>query len=60
MCATPSRVLKGMRMPGHMGVDTITTKNLELVRIDEDQNIMLIKGSVPGGKNGIVRIKAVK
>ncbi|MDO5328795.1 MAG: 50S ribosomal protein L3 [Coriobacteriia bacterium] len=60
MCATPSRVLKGMRMPGHMGVDTITTKNLELVRIDEEQNIMLIKGSVPGGKNGIVRIRAVK
>lgn len=60
MCATPSRVLKGMRMPGHMGVDTITTKNLELVKIDEKQNIMLIKGSVPGGKNSIVRIKAVK
>lgn len=60
MCATPSRVLKGMRLPGHMGVDTITTKNLELVRIDEDHNIMLIKGSVPGGKNAILRIKAVK
>ena len=60
MCATPSRVIKGMRMPGHMGVDTITTKNLELVRIDEEQNIMLLKGSVPGGKNGIVRIRAVK
>ena len=60
MCATPSRVLKGMRMPGHMGVDTVTTKNLELVRIDEDQNIMLIKGAVPGGKNSILKIKAVK
>ena len=60
MCATPSRVLKGMRLPGHMGVDTVTTKNLELVRIDEDQNIMLIKGAVPGGKNAILRIKAVK
>ena len=60
MCATPSRVLKGMRMPGHMGVDTITTKNLEVVRVDESQNIILLKGSVPGGKNGIVRIRASK
>lgn len=60
MCATPSRVLKGMRMPGHMGVDTITTKNLEVVRVDESQHIILIKGSVPGGKNGIVRIRASK
>ncbi|MDO5426343.1 MAG: 50S ribosomal protein L3 [Coriobacteriia bacterium] len=60
MCATPSRVLKGMRLPGHMGVDTVTTKNLELVRIDEEQNIMLIKGAVPGGKNAILKVKAVK
>ena len=60
MCATPSRVLKDMRMPGHMGVDTVTTKNLKLVRVDEEQNIMLIKGAVPGGKNGIVRVVAAK
>ena len=56
-CATPSRVLKGVRLPGHMGCDTVTVKNLELVRIDAEQNLMLIKGSVPGGKNGIVRIR---
>lgn len=57
MCATPSRVLKGMRMPGHMGCDTVTVKNMEVVRIDEDQNLILVKGAVPGGKNGIVRVR---
>ena len=56
-CATPSRVFKGLRLPGHMGCDTVTVKNLELVRIDEDQNLMLIKGAVPGGKNAIVRVR---
>ena len=57
MCATPSRVLKGVRLPGHMGCDTVTVKNLEVVRIDEDQNLILVKGAVPGGKNGIVRVR---
>ena len=57
MCATPSRVLKGMRMPGHMGCDTVTVKNLEVMRIDEDQSLILVKGAVPGGKNGIVRVR---
>ncbi len=56
-CATPSRVFKGKKLPGHMGCDTITTKNLEVVRIDEDQNLILVKGSVPGCKNGIVRVR---
>ena len=56
-CATPSRVFKGVRLPGHMGVDTVTTKNLEVVRVDAEQNLMLVKGSVPGGKNAIVRIR---
>lgn len=57
MCATPSRVLKGMRMAGHMGNDRVTVKNLEVVRIDEDLNLILVKGAVPGGKNGIVRVR---
>ena len=57
MCATPSRVLKGMRFPGHMGCDTVTVKNLEVVRIDEEQNLILLKGAVPGGKNAIVRVR---
>ena len=56
-CASPSRVFKGVRLPGRMGCDTITTKNLEVVRVDEDMNLILLKGSVPGGKNGVVRIR---
>ena len=56
-CATPSRVLKGVRMPGHMGCDRVTVKNLEVVSIDEDLNLILVKGAVPGGKNGIVRVR---
>ncbi|WP_294439437.1 50S ribosomal protein L3 [uncultured Slackia sp.] len=56
-CATPSRVFKGVRLPGHMGCDTVTVKNLEVVRVDADQNLILVKGSVPGGKNGIVRVR---
>lgn len=56
-CASPSRVFKGVRLPGHMGCDTITTTNLEVVRVDEDMNLILLKGSVPGGKNGVVRIR---
>lgn len=56
-CASPSRVFKGVRLPGHMGCDTITTRILEVVRVDEDMNLILLKGSVPGGKNGVVRIR---
>ena len=56
-CATPSRVFKGLRLPGHMGCDTVTVRNLEVVRIDEDQNLILVKGAVPGGKNAIVRVR---
>ncbi len=59
-CATPSRVFKGLKLPGHMGCDTVTTKNLEVVRIDEDQNLIMVKGAVPGGKNAVVRIRLVK
>lgn len=60
-CATPSRVLKGMRMPGHMGCDRVTVMNLELVRIDAEQNLLIVKGAVPGGKNGLVTVrKAVR
>lgn len=55
--AYPSRVFKGVRLPGHMGCDTVTTKNLEVVRVDEDMNLIMLKGAVPGGKNGVVRIR---
>nr|WP_255467473.1 50S ribosomal protein L3 [Raoultibacter phocaeensis] len=56
-CATPSRVFKGLKLPGHMGCETVTVKNLDVVRIDEDQNLILVKGAVPGGKNAVVRIR---
>ena len=56
-CATPSRVFKGLRLPGHMGCETVTVRNLEVVRVDEEQNLILLKGAVPGGKNATVRIR---
>ena len=56
-CASPSRVFKGVRLPGHMGCDTVTVKNLKLVRVDEEQGLILVRGAVPGGRNGIVRVR---
>jgi large subunit ribosomal protein L3 len=50
-------VFKGLRLPGHMGCETVTVRNLEVVRVDEDQNLILLKGAVPGGKNATVRIR---
>ena len=44
-------------MAGHMGDERVTVKNLKLVRIDEEQNLMLIKGAVPGGKNALVQVR---
>ena len=58
---TPGRVFKGMRMAGRTGGDRITTQNLEIVRIDAERNLVLIKGAVPGADGGLVMIrKAVK
>lgn len=59
-CATPARVFKGKRLPGHMGVDTVTTRNLKVVRVDAEQNLILLKGSVPGGINSIVRVRIAR
>ena len=56
-CAYPARVLKGVKMAGHMGNARVTVKNLSVVRIDAEQNLMLVKGAVPGGKNGLVAIR---
>jgi large subunit ribosomal protein L3 len=56
-CATPSRVFKGMRLPGHMGVDRVTVKNLEVVKIDSEQNLLLVKGAVPGGKGALLSVR---
>ena len=55
-CAYPARVRKGLHMAGHMGHERVTVKNLKLVRIDPEQNLMLIKGAVPGGKDALVEI----
>ncbi len=52
----PSRVLKGLRMGGQMGNKRISVRNLEIVEIFPDQNLLLVKGSVPGGKNGLLEI----
>lgn len=56
-CATPSRVFKGSRMPGHMGSDTVTVRNIQVVRVDAEQNLLLVKGAVPGGKNSLLTIR---
>ncbi len=53
----PSRVVKGMRMGGHMGNKQITVRNLKIVRIDLENNLVLIEGSVPGGPNAVVVIR---
>ena len=57
MCTTPGRVFKGMRMAGHMGSRRATVCNLEVVEADPARNLLLIKGAVPGMKNGLVIIK---
>jgi len=57
MCATPSRIFKGKKLPGRMGGVRRTAKNLSLVRIDSENHLLFVKGSVPGANNGIVFIR---
>ncbi len=60
-CQTPGRVFKGKRMAGHMGASNRTMQNLEVVRVDADRNLLLVKGAVPGAKGGNVVVRpAVK
>ena len=54
---SPGRVLKGTKMPGHMGNEQVTARKLEVIQVDSEKNIMLVKGAVPGAKNGILLIK---
>ena len=56
-CSSPSRVFKGKGMPGHMGSVQITTQNLEIVRVDAENNLLLVKGAVPGAKKCLVTVK---
>jgi large subunit ribosomal protein L3 len=55
--ATPSRVFKGIRGPGQMGNKRVTQKGLEIVRVDPGQNLMLVRGAVPGPRNGLVEVR---
>ncbi|MDY6079113.1 MAG: 50S ribosomal protein L3 [Ezakiella sp.] len=54
----PGRVFKGKRMEGRMGNEKVTVQNLEIVRVDADKNLLLVKGAVPGARNGMVLVKA--
>ena len=56
-CSDPSKVFKGKRMPGHMGHVKVTVQNLEVVRVDAENNLLLVKGAVPGPKKSLVTIK---
>ena len=56
-CQTPGRVFKGKKMSGHMGAERVTTKNLEVVRVDQENNLLLIKGAVPGAKTSTVIVR---
>ncbi|MDX2426509.1 MAG: 50S ribosomal protein L3 [Cycloclasticus sp.] len=60
-CQTPGRVLKGKKMAGHMGHEKVTTQNLEIVKVDVEKSVLLIKGAIPGSKNGdVIVTPAVK
>jgi len=60
-CQTPGRVLKGKKMAGHMGNERVTTQNLEVVKVDIEKSVILVKGAIPGSKNGdVVITPAVK
>ncbi|MBP1545797.1 MAG: 50S ribosomal protein L3 [Oscillospiraceae bacterium] len=55
-CSSPSRIFKGKALPGHMGAERVTVQNLEIVKIDVENNLIAVKGAIPGPKNGIVTI----
>lgn len=55
-CSSPSRVFKHKNLPGHMGNETVTVQNLEVVRVDAERDLLLVKGAVPGPKGGLVSV----
>lgn len=55
-CSSPSRIFKGKGMPGHMGAEKVTVQNLKVVKVDAENNLIAIKGAIPGPKNGTVTI----
>lgn len=56
-CSSPSKVFKGKGMPGHMGCKKVTVQNLEIIRVDAEKNLLLVKGAVPGPRKALVTIK---
>ncbi len=60
MAATPSRVFKGTKMPGRMGGEKTSVQNLRVVKIDEDKQVLMVKGAVPGPRQGVVIVKKAK
>lgn len=56
-CSAPGRVMKGKKLPGHMGVQKVTIQNLEVVKVDAENDLILIKGAIPGNKGGVVTIR---
>ena len=57
---SPGRVFKGTKMAGHMGDQRVTTANLKVIRVDQERNLLLLRGSVPGGKNGMLIIRGTE
>lgn len=55
-CSSPSRIYKGKALPGHMGSEKVTVQNLQIVKIDAENNLIAVRGAIPGPKNGIVTI----
>lgn len=56
-CSSPSRVYKGKKLPGHLGAERVTVKNLNVVKVDSEQNLIAVKGAIPGPKGGIVILR---
>lgn len=56
-CSTPSRVMKGKKLPGHMGNKQVTVLNLDVVKVDADRNLILVKGAVPGPRGAVVSVR---
>ncbi len=56
-CSDPSRIFKGKKMAGHMGAEKVTVQNLDVIRVDAEKNLIIVKGAVPGPKGGVLFIK---
>ncbi len=57
-CSSPSRIFKGKKMPGHMGAVKVTVQNLDVVKVDVENNLLVVKGAIPGPKGSVVTVKS--